>query len=349
MSAIPKRKGQRLNGVMPSVFALAFLLILVPIMSTYLISGAMFFGGEPVVEGYGKSDVLLGDYPYYESSGDGIDAKCDSGSLSYSSVNCTSSLSNYGSYQSLMMHTGKWYQTLSGCANGSGSTYQLSFDCGDSDYRISQNITAKLNIDKIFPIIQFNITSPYIQDCDWARMGDSKVDYTVTLSHMKRDPLFAGTSIWTYGYIDDTLSMSSTESFNNSWIVNFDPSINLCQVKINIEITHELDFIQLDQLSQMLDDYRMSMNESFGMFITIELDNLRTDSGRLWSNVGYFNPFHGNNDSQVRMTLDFVQYDVDPLNTFLRFGVFFMGIGFWAIALASTPYWDPFIQKVKKE
>ena len=254
----------------------------------------------------------------------------------------------------MLMHQGPWHQSLTGCTNG--TSYPSAFtqqgeapECGDSGYRITQNITHRLAPDVIFPIVSLNISNTYMQSCDWTRMGDSKVDYTLTISHYMRDPLFAGTGVWTYGYIDDTIEMSDTYEFNNTWIEHFDPSIGLCQTQHKIEVQHEMDFIDLDVLSQMMESHYNDGNESFGIFMTIQLDNLRTDEGRLWSNVGYHNPFHGDNDSEVKYYLDLVMYDIDPINTFLRFGVFIMGAGFWAIALASTPYWDPFIKKVKKK
>jgi len=354
MKIIPKREGQKLNGIMPSAFALAFLLLAVPLASTYLIEAAMFFGGDPIVESVDKNEILIGPHPFYESSGDGPDAKCDSVPLVYDGTNCTASLSHFGNLYQLSTHEGSWYQALTGCAEGSGFGSAFSSqggapDCGDSDYRITQNITHRLAPDVIFPVIAVNISANYMQTCDWTRMGDSKVDYTITMSHYKRDPIFAGTSVWTYGYIDDTIEMADTYEFNNTWIKNFDPTIGLCQTQHSINVAHQMDFIEVDILSQMLEDHYADGEESFGIFLTIEFDNLRTDEGRLWSDVGYHNPFHGDNDTIIRYQLDLVTYDIDPINTFLRFGVFAMGAGFWLIALASTPYWDPFIAKVKKE
>ena len=52
--------------------------------------------------------------------------------------------------------------------------------------------------------------------------------------------------------------------------------------------------------------------------------------------------------SDTWLFIDFELVELDAVNTFLKFGVFFMGAGFWLIGIASTPYWDPFIKKVKK-
>lgn len=327
----------------------------IPFASTYLISTAMYFGGEPIVEGYGKNDVLMGHYPYYESSGDGDDATCDNGGqdLGLIGSKCTASTSQFGTLAQIEGYDDKWYQALPGCANGTGSSVYSS-DCGDSGYKISQNMTQKLMADKIFPTISYNFTSSIKQACDSQRMGPSKVDYTLTISHLKREPIFAGTSIWTYSYIDETVSTSGVSEFNSGYEkATWDwasPNTNaLLGCFITMDVTIELDFIEIDQLSRLIEEYREDDNESFGLYITLELDNMRTNTGYLWSNVGYYNPFHGNNDTDVMMTLDFVLFEVDPMNTFVRFGVAAMGIGFWAIALASTPYWDPFIKKVKKE
>ena len=357
MSKIPKRDGQKLNGIAPSVFALAFLLVGIPLFSTYLISSAMYFGDDPVVESYTKSDILLGEYPFYSKSGDGPDAKCDAAWQSMTSANCSASLSAWP-YSSLMAFNDTWHQRLQGCASGSGYISNLnSLDCGDSGYVIHQNITSRLaDSDRTFPIVSYNFTGTTLEECDWNSAspihGDSKVDYTITVEHIKRQPIWAGTNIWTYAYSAEEIEMSGTSNFNNSFVDVLgysypEDEINYrgCRAKVNV--VHDLDFIDLDNMNRMIEDYRENSSESFGIFISIELDNLRTEGGYSWSSRNFHNPFTGNNDTTVKMYLDLVTYELDPMNTFIRFGVAGMGIGFWLIAIASTPYWDPFISKMQ--
>lgn len=387
MKEIPKREGQKLTGLTVSAFALAFLLFVVPFVSTYLISVATYFGNDPLVEGYTKSDALLGPYPFYEKSGDGPDAKCDAGELSYSSSNCTASLSTFsepGSYpiQEVLDHEAVWHQGLTGCAETGNYGSSMFPDCGDSDYRISQNITQIIDNNRIFPSVYLNYTNSQPVNCDWSRMGESKVDYTISFKHYKRDPIFAGTSIWTYGYVDESLELKGTHRFNSSleatWssttteglLPGYDDlachnfpggcatssipayyyeyiTTTTCNTYRTIQVYHEMDFLEVEGLNDLLEHWRDTEgdNESFGIYMTIEMDNLRTRAGSSWSSKNYHNPFHGDNDSRVQMTFELVTYDIDPINTYLRFGVLGMGIGFWVIAIASTPYWDPLIKR----
>lgn len=344
---IPKRDGQKLNGVFPSVFALAFLMVGVPFLSTAIVSGSLWVGDESkYVSSYGADNVLLGegDWPFWVQSGDGADAKCPnaptiyriSPQYSYCSGNYTTAYSSFQAYNQIQ-NTSKWHQGLPHCSNSSTSS-----NCGDSGYIITQNITSRLDPQRIFPSIYFQFTNDISQLYNDRRMGDSKVDWTITIHHHARNSAFAGTNIWSYGYVKDEITISGVESFNNSVELNSTHSI------IQIEIDYTLDFVELDKLSNLIDSYYDDPAESYGVYMTLELNNLRTEKGYAWSNVGYYNPFLLGADGNHEMYLDFIQLKVDPFNTFLKFGVFAMGAGFWLIALASTPYWDPFIKKVKK-
>ena len=177
-------------------------------------------------------------------------------------------------------------------------------------------------------------------------MGDSFANYNIRLHHVKRFPVLSGTSLWSGVYIHDTIEVSDTERFNSSYIENSQGGIDTCRPKINI--IHEYDFIELDNINRMISDFKTNGSDSFGIFVVVEINDLRTDEGYSWSSRNYYNPFWGENDTHVKMELDLVTYDVDPINTFLRFGVLFMGVGFWLIALASTPYWDPFVQRMQR-
>ena len=346
---IPKREGQKLNGVFPSVFALAFLMVGVPFLSTLIVDGSLWFGdSSKYVSSYSSENVILGegDYPFWVQSGDGIDSKCSGGNtgrISPIRADCAANLSTGYSYNqtiAAVANPTKWHMGLPHCSNQSASAAGAS-NCGDSGYIVTQNITSRLEVDRLFPSIYVQFTNDIQYLYNDRRMGDSKVDFIITISHYKRCPIFAGTTQWTCGYIDDQLILEGVEDFKNH--VELSNGLH----RLQIEIDYSMDFVELDQLSQLVDEYYNNVNESFGLYMTIEMNNLRTERGYAWSNVGYFNTFTQGADGNHEMYLDFIQLKRDPFNTFLRFGVVAMGLGFWAIALASTPYWDPFIKKVR--
>ncbi len=353
---IPKKEGQKLNGVFPSIFALAFLLVGVPFASTYLVTGAIMFGGEPIVRGYNGDDILLGEYPYYVQSGDGTESKCANPfELGYFGANCTASLQQFGptslggmAYYLAYRDSGnKWYQALPGCGNGTsnGIAYN-AVDCGDSGFHIQQNVTSKMTQGRISPVIDFRIQGDLATVCESLKGGDSKVDYTIKFMHVKRQPILYGTNLWTYPVIYDEMVFEGTSEYDS--VGDYEPGNSFCSPQLLV--SHEMDFIEVRQFDEMLEEYFENTTDSFGIFFDIQLDNIRNDEGYLYDQIGWQNPFWGDNSSRIRMELDFVEYKVDPLNTIVRFGILAMGFGFWAIALASTPYWDPIIKKkgVKK-
>ena len=346
---IPKRDGQKFNGVFPSVFALAFLMVGVPVLSTMIVQGALYLGDESkYVSSYSSLNVLAGegDYPFWVQSGDGPDAKCVnqySTTLAPGGPNCTANATNaYSITQAIAaVSDGEvWHQGLPHCSSSSTSN-----DCGDSGYILTQNITSRLEIDRIFPSMQFVLANDIEQACNDDRTGDSKVDFTITISHMIRSPTFANTNIWTYGELFSDMTMSGVYDFDNYVEVADDP----CMMITQIEVQYDMNFVEIDQLTNLLDAFWNNRNESFGIYLTLELDNLRTERGYPWSNVGFYNPLTMGADGNHELYIDFIQLKADPFNTFLKFGVIGMGLGFWFIALASTPYWDPFIKKVKEK
>ena len=328
---IPKREGQKLQGIFPSVFALAFLLVAVPFASTYLVTGALSFGGESVVEGYDRTDVILGNYPYYKSTGDGTESKCiDMNEASAIAANCAASLQQFapaslggtsliGSYTN---SGGKWYQALPGCANGTSSnpgTFMNPY-CGDSNFIIAQNITDKMKPNKIAPIIESRVKSDWTSQCNGFRGGDSFVDYTIRINTQKRIPALQGTNLWTAGYIQDEVKFTGTHEFDSVIKEGINISLaggssagiplptvsTLC--KAQIEVIHELDFAEIQELTDLLEKYHENNTDFFGIFLEIEFDNIRSDDGYKYSQIGYYNPFWGNNDSRVEFTLDFVTF-----------------------------------------
>ncbi len=346
---LPKRDGQKFNGVFPSVFALAFLMVGVPVLSTFIIEGALYMGDESkYVSSYNKFNSITGegDYPFWVQSGDGPDSKCQQigdSNLLPGGPDCNANLTNaYSVTQAIdaVANGDVWHQGLPHCSSSNTTN-----DCGDSGYILTQNITSRLEVDRIFPSMQFVLANDIQQACNEDRTGYSKVDFKITISHMIRSSTFANTNIWTYGELFDEIKLSGTHNFDNYNEVSDDP----CMMITQIEVAYDMDFVEIDQLTNLLDNFWNNRNESFGIYLTLELNNLRTERGYPWSNVGYFNPLTMGADGNHELYIDFIQLKADPFNTFLKFGVIAMGLGFWFIALASTPFWDPFIKKVKKK
>ena len=92
-----------------------------------LISSAMYFGDDPVVESYTRSDILLVN-THLPKSGNGPDAKCDAAFQGISSSNC-SAVTNWR-YQLMvsMKHGTKDCRVVQ-----VGGYMNLRLDCGDSD------------------------------------------------------------------------------------------------------------------------------------------------------------------------------------------------------------------------
>ena len=324
------------------------------------------------VKSYERSDILgYGEeYPFYVKSGDGIDSKCGGQYLNLVGQvpGCSATLAQYAGSQNGNMSTFfaqnqssiKWQQALPGCANGTGA-FAWQADCGDDEFIVRQNVSNYFPLGEIFPTIQTRFVNDIVYFCGPAQQqlnlpllgGMSKADYTITISHWKRDPIFAGTSLWLSAYEHESISFEGTSSYNSSTpFTGVDSSGALvtsdlyCQSQV--VVNHELEFWDIETTKDMIEEYLEDPSNSWGIYVDIEIKNLRTENGLSYDAVQWITPFMGNNDTAVMMELDFVMYEADPFNSFLRLGVLVMGVGFWAVALASTPYWDPFIKRLKE-
>lgn len=353
MKEIPNKPGQKFQGTTPSVFALAFLIVGVPIISALIVNYAIYLGDEEqYYSSVSRSDSLLGPFPNYRQSGDGVDSLCNSNSpLTVSDPSCYGSADIADTVEHDQGITNHGNETrrhfrLPDCTNITGG------NCGSSGYIIDYNFTQRYDeqlSNKMFPIFQFNVTNEQQVACQQGlSMGPSRLDYKVRFSIWERDPIFWGTSIWTFGYEREFVEFGGNYAFNSSFITTKGTTFDLCRVTVNFE--HILSFVELDEMAELFSNFDADRAETFGIFMTVEVNNLRTEDGYSWDSTSYYNPFEMSStfSSETWLFIDFKLVEMDAVNTFLKFGVFFMGAGFWAIGLASTPYWDPFIKKVKK-
>ena len=82
--------------------------------------------------------------------------------------------------------------------------------------------------------------------------------------------------------------------------------------------------------------------------MNIKIDNLADENGRPWDSINYASPFDGGYLDYSYINVKTVSYEVDVFKSFLRFGLLVLGVGLFAIAIASTPYWDPVKERLKK-
>ena len=71
------------------------------------------------------------------------------------------------------------------------------------------------------------------------------------------------------------------------------------------------------------------------------MDNLRTENDAPYDYTTYYSPFQGPSREASYFNVKTPTYEVDAINFTLRIGILTLGIGFWVIALASTPLWNP--------
>ena len=353
MKEIPKIEGQKLQGTTPSVFALAFLIVGVPIISALIVNYAIYLGDEEnYFSSVSRTDSLLGPFPQFRQSGDGVDSLCNSNNpLGVSDPACIATpdiadVIEHDTGSTTHGNETRRHFTMPSCTNITGG------NCGSSGYIIDYNFTTRYDEqiqNKMFPIFEFNVTNEQQVACqDGFTSGASRLDYKVKFAIWEREPLFWNTSIWTFGYERESVEFSGNYRFNSSFITFKGTTFDLCRITINFQ--HILSFVELDEMTNLFDSFDSNRAETYGIFMTVEIDNLRTDEGYSWDSTSYYNPFEMSStfSSDTWLFIDFKLVEVDAVNTFLKFGVFFMGVGFWAIGLASTPYWDPFIKKVKK-
>lgn len=324
---IPKKEGQGLNGTGVSLAALVFLLLAVPVASTYLLDFAIYFGGDKLE--LNSADVANQQGPIWTNTGASNASMCsgndvDSLDICQATVNTANPNPVY--------YNGDVYHELPGCENYTQrppNVGQGGF-CGSDDYDLYINLTNFMIQNRTFPAIEINFVSARQYICNATNFGDSKVDYELNI---KRYSPISGTSIYTS---DQRVTLKGVSEFNNGGIYDYEPN-DLCSPTIIVK--HFLDFAELEDLDELRDEFFDNPNDL--VFLTIQLDNLRTDTDAPYDYTNYYTPFEGPTREPSYFNVKTPTYEVDAINFTLRIGILTLGIGFWIIALASTPLWNP--------
>lgn len=130
-------------------------------------------------------------------------------------------------------------------------------------------------------------------------------------------------------------------SQKNSYFVNYDPTINPTSF-CHISITAEFDFTPIEsiELNGIFTDYD-------NLSAQIRLYDFDLENYTGLAPVGQFSP-------QIPFTGDgFFAYDLEvayvdniKTNFFLSGGTFILGGALWLLAISSTPYWNPVVNRL---
>jgi hypothetical protein len=325
---IPKNENQGLNGTGVSLAALVFLLIAVPIAATYLIDVAIYFGGDEVKLSTGE--VTNQEAPIWTNTGSSNVSMCtgndiDTLDLCGATYNRNSPIPTY--------YKGDMFHELPGCENYTQQPIPSGAGgfCGSDSYDLFVNMTNFMIQNRTFPEIEINFVSSDEYLCNSSNFGDSKVDYK--LQWRRYTPLYQGSALY---FINSSVTFEGISEFDSGGPFEYEPT-DMCAAWIQIK--HFLTFSQLDSLEDLRKEFFDSNNDI--IYLTIELDNLRTASETPYDYTNFYTPFQGATLEHNYFNVKTPTYEVDALNFVLRIGVFTLGLGFWIIALASTPLWNP--------
>lgn len=333
---IPNVEGQKLQGTGVSIASLIFLLIVMPLVVTNLVDFAMAFGGGSQKEiNWAESN----EAPYWESTGSGDGSRHQPGNndpYTYKSI----SIGNQNQYID-----GDYYEVLPGCENYTTVLPPSPpYECGSDGFEVSLNASYIFENGYIFPLLRVNFVSQNLFLCNSSFFGDSRADFELYFS-LQTSPNFTYQGI-PYSEIK-SIKINTNFEFNNAGRFDNNPG-DYCRPSIYLD--YEFDYSEIESLRTFTDEFFTQMqsgNEAI-IFLNIKIDNLADDNGRPWDSINYASPFDGGYLDYSYINVKTVSYEVDVFNSFLRFGLLVLGVGLFAIAIASTPYWDPVKERLKK-
>lgn len=339
---IPKREGQKLNGTGVSVFALVFLLIGVPVASAYLIDFALYFGGEEIE--YNSAEGSNAGNLYKVNTGSSSAAACTNNSIEDLDT-CINEKSG-----GILYFKGERYHTFGGCenyTNNPNSLTQAQYNgnsgfCGSDNHDFFVSVENLFVQNRTFPSVELEFVGGTSYVCDPNYFGESLVD--VKLKFVRYSPTAWYTTpagpVAPINYVlNDTFELSSdTLSFDNGGIYDYEET-DMCNPTVNVR--YDLSLKELNTLEDFRKGY-LAVNHSFDIvYLLIEMDNFRTETGTPYDYSNYYLPFQGAGSDTNYGRVSVPTFEVDAVNFTLKIGVLFLGLGFWVLALASTPLWNP--------
>ena len=146
--------------------------------------------------------------------------------------------------------------------------------------------------------------------------------------------------------IDDLNSKSYNNfkfSQENSYFVTFDPSINptsFCHISISVEFDfNPFESIEINELFTNYDNLSAEIR-----LYDFDITN-QTFTGNSAGQPITALPFNG--DSLFAYDFEVAYVDTATTNFYLKGGTLLIGVGLFALALASTPYWNPITNAFK--
>lgn len=322
------------------------LVLFLPISTTYLVDAALYFSDDEETISINSNNMHDTDIRYVES-GEGQYAACrhfgnwDAGQNP--TTRCSEKPSSSANY-----FNGSFRSILPGCAFNTATTASER-TCGDDGYNITQNTTHALTGQEVFSSLFFEFQDDHAEICSNSLFGNSYVDYTITIDYWSLDNIPTNFSFIGNYYREDSVIIDGTSYFNSGQRTNtgtWTAGVDFCRATISVE--HYLDLSELSQIAGLLESFYASNDVHKSVWISIELDNLRTEGGREWESIGYINPFSGTESFDVYHYYEFQTSEINAINASLRFGIFGLGIVLWAVAIASTPFWDPIKSRIDK-
>jgi hypothetical protein len=205
-------------------------------------------------------------------------------------------------------------------------------------FSVEQSIFNSANQVKDISAFQVKmVQSSTFFDCSNAPLGNITFDYSITFVH--KTEIFQMTHFETIEYNDwNTIKFDGFEFDDNNLITAFSPFHQGTKCYIGLNIDFNFDSLQALELADWINS---NGNDITNISAIVEINNLGspdTQSGRVeniplpFSGTGYYLQTYG--AKYVSAT---------QVNFFLKGGAMVMGIALFLLAIASTPYWDPFM------
>lgn len=326
---IPNKEGQALNGTGVSIAALVFLLVGVPVVSVYLIDIAIYFGGEEITYSTGENPNQ--GQPVWVNTGDN-NSMCMGNDLDQ--------LEDCGLIATIpqgpQYYNGDFYHTLHGCENYTQQPKPFGAGgfCGSDGYELFVPFSGLMKQNRTFPEIKVEFVSNDLYICDSLNFGDSKIDYELEIVRYAPTGVIINNQLAYFP--NENVTMKGTSTFNNGGEYNY-AETDLCNPTITV--THSLSMAELDDLNDVRESFFNSSSSI--IYLKISLDNLETYSGTPYEYTQFYSPFQGPSLEYHYFNVEIPTYEVDAVNFILKLGILILGLGFWIIAFASTPLWNP--------